>query len=96
MKNEIYGVIAFNSTHHAIKGEKLLKNVENIITIPTPREITASCGLALKFPLENIAIIVKTIAKEDLDIMGIYKIKREGFNKTAEKISIKEENIDYE
>ena len=38
--NEMY-IVAFNSTHHAIRTEKLLsENNIKVTTLPTPREIS--------------------------------------------------------
>ncbi|MEG1501647.1 MAG: DUF3343 domain-containing protein, partial [Clostridiales bacterium] len=41
-------ILVFDSTNHAIMAEKTLKNSFKPIVMPTPREITANCGLALK------------------------------------------------
>lgn len=38
-------IISFNSTHHALKASKLLPEGE---IIPTPRKISASCGLSIR------------------------------------------------
>lgn len=87
MKEEVYGVITFESTHHAIKGEKTLmeKNI-TLKTIPTPREITASCGLSIMFSLDDLENVKEIISEEELSIKGIYKLKKIGFDKTAELI----------
>ena len=43
--NEMY-IVSFNSTHHAIRLDKLLGEASvRATTLPTPREITASCGI---------------------------------------------------
>lgn len=68
------GVVTFKSTHHAIKGEKIL--IDNSIehkTIPTPRAITRSCGLSVKFNLEDAEKIRELFAQEEVSIEGIYK-----------------------
>lgn len=40
----------FDSTHLALAGEKAAQREQiTHVVIPTPRELTASCGLALKF-----------------------------------------------
>ncbi len=49
MLDKEFYVIAFDSTHYAMKAEKLLKSKFQIEMIPTPREISASCGLSIKF-----------------------------------------------
>ncbi|WDV45871.1 DUF3343 domain-containing protein [Clostridiaceae bacterium M8S5] len=91
MKNDIYAVVAFNSTHHAIRGEKLFSGLDDIMTIPTPREITASCGLAIKTCLENVPMIIDIVKAEKLNILGIYKIEKNGTNKTVNQIMIDKE-----
>ena len=42
-------VLSFDSTSHAIQSEKRIKESFEIVTIPTPREISGSCGLSIKF-----------------------------------------------
>ncbi|WIF95844.1 DUF3343 domain-containing protein [Caminicella sporogenes] len=88
MEKEFY-VIAFESTHYAIMIERKLKEKFKIHTVPTPREITASCGLSIKFDSEYLSKILEELRKEnvDYDKMGIYKIKRKGSKKVAEKIN---------
>ncbi|MTI46213.1 DUF3343 domain-containing protein [Sporosalibacterium faouarense] len=77
MKEEQYCVITFNSTHHAIKGEKVLNEKGlDIRTIPTPREITASCGLSIRFATEDLEKVRKIIGDIALDIKGIYEVKK--------------------
>lgn len=48
-----YGVLAFESTHDAMAAEKYLKERLHVIMMPTPRCITASCGISLRFSLED-------------------------------------------
>lgn len=42
-------LITFASASHCIETEKKARNDYKVHIIPTPREITASCGMALKF-----------------------------------------------
>jgi len=87
MNKELFYVVTFQSTHHAIKGEKYFKESNLAIkTIPTPREITASCGLSIKFSMEDIKTIEEIIKAQDLSIEGIYEIEKIGFKKSAKKI----------
>lgn len=80
-------VISFNSTHHAIKAEKLLKEHNlNIRMMPTPREITASCGLSIRFEVVDLEEVEDIIKNEDLAIKGKYEIKREDGVRTAKKL----------
>ncbi|WP_099189714.1 DUF3343 domain-containing protein [Tepidibacter mesophilus] len=74
--HDIY-VISFNSTHHAIRFEKRLKELElNIKTIPTPREVTSSCGLSIMFQKDNIDTIKNNIDDLKIDYYGVFNIKK--------------------
>ena len=77
-----YNVISFESTHMAIKSEKLLleKQME-IRIIPVPREITASCGLALRVDLDKFERVKKILEKNSIEISGCYSIKQIGLKK---------------
>jgi hypothetical protein len=88
MRNEEYGIVAFESTTHAIKGEKILKGLKlKFKTIPTPREISLSCGLSIRFDLKDLNIVNDTIGANNLAVKGIYRyIKRDSAN-IAEKIN---------
>ncbi len=87
MKEEVFGVITFDSTHHAINAENKLKKEElNFKTIPTPREITSSCGLSIRFDLEIVDSIKKVMNKSELAINGIYKLIKRGTYRRAEKL----------
>lgn len=87
MKNKEFGVITFKSTHYAIQGEKKFLDLDRvkIRTIPTPREVSHSCGLALKFSLEDLGLVREIIAGEDIDVDGIYRVvKTENENYSEE------------
>lgn len=69
-----HGVVTFESTHHAMKGEKILK--ENQIEhrmIPTPRAITRSCGLSAKFELKDMEKVKKLFTQDEVAITGVYR-----------------------
>lgn len=74
--NEMF-IVSFSSTHHAIRTEKIL--VENNIkctTLPTPREITASCGISIRFLQENIEDVASVLENNSIEYKGIYNINR--------------------
>lgn len=73
MENE-QGVVTFESTHHAIKGEKILKqNQIQHRMIPTPRAITRSCGLSAKFDLKDLEELRQLFTQGEVAMTGIYK-----------------------
>lgn len=76
IENEFY-VIAFDSTHLAIKTEKFLKSEVVIDMIPTPREISASCGLSVKFNIENQIKVLEVLKDTEKEGMYLYKLSKE-------------------
>lgn len=88
MENEIYAVLTFESTHHAISGEKVFKEAGlQFKTIPTPREITSSCGLSIRFDLEDLEVAKKNIEETNLAIKGMYKLTKFDHKYSVEKIN---------
>ncbi|NLW39638.1 MAG: DUF3343 domain-containing protein [Tissierellia bacterium] len=88
MKEIEFGVITFKSTHYAIQGDIAFKEQNiNYRTIPTPREITRSCGLAIKFDLEDIDLVKDIIEKNKLTIDGIFKMVKDDQGYKAERLN---------
>ena len=85
--SEMYRV-SFNSTHQAIKCDKTFeKNEMDYAVLPTPREITQSCGISIKFSIGNIDNVKKIIDENQIEYKGIYKIvKLETGKKQVEQI----------
>ena len=74
--NEIY-IVSFNSTNHAMRLDKLLiENSVKAITLPTPREITASCGISIRFLYQDIESVKNILIQNNIEYKGIYKITR--------------------
>lgn len=87
MNKEEYGIITFQSTHHALKYEKYLEEAKlEFRTIPTPREISLSCGISIRFKQDDIDIIKSIIEKSDLNIKGLYKYVKEDDSINLERI----------
>lgn len=87
--NDFY-VISFNSTHHAIRTEKLLlEEGMKIMTLPTPREIAASCGLSIKFEMEDLEKVNEVMKENSLERRGIFHITKDD---SGERIAIKIED----
>lgn len=85
--NEMY-IISFNSTHQAIKCDKVFgQNNMKYAILPTPREITKSCGMSIKFLIEDINTIKDTLKENQIEYKGIFKIvKKEDGTKQVEEI----------
>lgn len=68
--------MTFDSTHQAIHFERLLKPIFAIELIPTPREITASCGLSLKFECDDFRAIKEALDGENYESTKLYRFKK--------------------
>jgi hypothetical protein len=79
---DIFYIFTFDSTQQAMRCEKELKEKGfRVRIIPTPREITASCGLSLRFEKMDQGLIQDKVRKQGLEIMGIYRVEKEGLKK---------------
>ena len=87
MSNETYGLITFKSTNFALQGEQILKR-ENLTfkTIPTPRDVSTSCGLSLLFLIDDLDKIKDLITQRYINIDGLYKYTKSQDGSKAEKI----------
>jgi hypothetical protein len=87
MKDKMFYCLTFDSTHYAIKTEKKLKeNNLDVSIIPTPREISASCGLSIKFLDFQKDDICKLLDSEDFERINLYKIDKSGEKNKSERM----------
>lgn len=60
METEKYLLLTFNSVNHTMQIEKELKALDKKIkTIPTPREVSRSCGLAILLDVCELETVKK-------------------------------------
>lgn len=76
MRENKFYVIAFDSTHYAISTEKLLSGAVPITMIPTPREISTSCGLSIKIRDEHVEQVLKALEGVSKEGMTLFRIDR--------------------
>lgn len=70
-----YSVVLFHSTAHAIRAEKMLLQAGfKIKMIPTPRQISSDCGLALRFDRAQAAQVAAVLDEKRVPINGIHGI----------------------
>lgn len=70
-----YGLITFYSTTQALKAQKTLQAAgTGFLIIPIPREISASCGLAVKTRPEEVESQRDLLVRAQVIIGGIYHI----------------------
>lgn len=90
MKEHFY-IIAFDSTHHAISAEQMLKKEKKeVMMMPTPREVTASCGLSLRVSSEDISFAQEHLEEKNLSYHGIFRIELQQGKKNITRIDQQE------
>ncbi len=75
-----YYIIVFNNTHNAIEGEKVLKSEGLSITImPTPSQITQSCGISIRLKEEDVKHVKEVINDNRIKVKNIYRREEGNF-----------------
>ena len=70
-----YSVVLFHSTAHAIRAEKVLIQAGfTIKMIPTPRQLSSDCGMALRFGREDETLVDSVLKENKVPINGIHAI----------------------
>lgn len=87
MKKETYGLITFKSTNFALQGEQVFKDNNFVFkTIPTPRDVSTSCGLSLLFFEEDIDKAKDLIVEGHMSVDGLYRYSKSSEGNKVEKI----------
>lgn len=70
-----YGVVVLPNTSMALKAEKTLQIAGfEIKAIPTPRQFSSDCGIAVRFSWENETQVRQVLVDQRVDFNGIYKM----------------------
>lgn len=80
-----YLVITFESTHRAIKAEKALSSFD-IEIIPTPRQLTANCGISIRGRIEDLSGIQKALGDSYGDMNQAYEVSNNQGELTFKKL----------
>ncbi|HEY3365177.1 MAG TPA: DUF3343 domain-containing protein [Symbiobacteriaceae bacterium] len=69
---ELDGIITFHNAHHAVRAERLLqvKGIPNR-TVPCPRDLSSSCGVALRFPAGEAQQVTDLLAHAGVQVESI-------------------------
>lgn len=73
----IYCLLTFPTTHSAMRAEKILdKKGMVFIIVPTPREISEGCGLAVRCHCEDLTEIVEELNRSGIEIKEYFQIEK--------------------
>jgi hypothetical protein len=74
MATSEYWLIAFDSTHHALRAEAEMEEAGLVNDIrPTPKSVTAGCALAIDFLPEEYEAVKDLIESKEIVIRGYFK-----------------------
>ena len=63
----------FNSAHHVMKAENILKKCGlAILLIPAPRALSTDCGLAIRFNSDLLDSVLQALTSEKISPTFIY------------------------
>lgn len=84
---EEYFFVTFDTTTYAMQAEDYLKkNNFSVTIIPTPREVSHSCGLSIKVNSGAVEEVKDIMKQEKIKAKALYHLKRENGAKNIEKI----------
>ena len=70
-----HGVVLFRSSSHALRAEKVLHEAGILNKmIPTPRQLSSDCGMALRFDRADEEQVARTLAEHRVPTNGIHAI----------------------
>ena len=68
-----YGVVLFHTTSAALRAEKtLFKDGLTVRLIPTPREFSSDCGIALRFDWDQAERVRALLGGARVEIVALY------------------------
>lgn len=73
---DVYCVVTFHVTQHALLFEKVMKEFKYPIKLmPVPRQISSSCGIAAKIPCDKKEEILTLCNEKNLSFDAFHKIE---------------------
>jgi hypothetical protein len=71
------GVALFHNTSSVMRAEKILqKNGIAVKLVPTPREFSSDCGMAVRFAWEEQERVRALLERAGVDVAGIHILSR--------------------
>ena len=70
-----YGVVLFHTTSSAMQSEKLLKKKDYPVKlIPTPRQFSSDCGIALRFDWNHSGQIQSLLGEARVEFDAVHAL----------------------
>ncbi len=82
LKADKYFTITFPTTHNALHAEKVLDECGvSFLVVPTPREISAGCGLSIRFFEDSLFLILEKFHSGGIVFSNLYNVENGQFKK---------------
>jgi hypothetical protein len=70
-----YGIVLFYTNSASMRAEKVLSEEKlNVKLIPTPRDLSSDCGVALRFDWDQLDRVRTLMNAKGVENAGIHKI----------------------
>jgi hypothetical protein len=77
-------VAIFHSVHRAMKAEKFLKaRCLNVLLIPAPRQLSAECGMAIRYSFELHSEVKQVLAELSLPLTEFWLMQAGSYQPLA-------------
>ena len=71
-----HGVVLFHTNSAALRAEKILTQARLVVKlIPTPREFSSDCGIALQFEWSDAARVQEFLNEARVEVAGIHQVE---------------------
>lgn len=72
-----YCLVTFNTTHSALQSENTLTDLNiPFLTVPVPKEISAGCGLAIRYDYDYHPLVVQAVGNSGVIANSYYKVEK--------------------
>ncbi|MDY0211558.1 MAG: DUF3343 domain-containing protein [Desulfuromonadaceae bacterium] len=77
-------LLVFNSVHRVMVAEMKLKETLDVLLIPVPSDISADCGMVLRFDSVDEDEIIQRLRQLKLEPFSVYAPLAEGYVQAGE------------
>lgn len=78
------GIVLFDSVHHVLAIERLLKDTEIWFDlVPVPRSLSSDCGIAIEFRVDALEPVREIVTSEGRPWRAIYLPTPNGYEQVA-------------
>ncbi len=71
-----YGIVIFETTSLAMQAESVTEKAGiQVKLVPTPRELSSNCGIALRFNWEDSEKVREVLDEANVETAGIHKMR---------------------